>query len=327
MKGFDAESAEPIKQALRAARPPSQPEARFIRASFSPDTEKPEPVPAPTTIRATAQPPSQPEITPEPPEEGAKSRRKGSTVLKGDPGVRGLPGAMDALGVGQGPWGFDDDGPNKPEGSDRVSVPTPYQSGGRAEDKHSPSGRSHLPNLSDAATEEGVQKRLHGRGSLAELFGIDPERIKHIPERKLNTLLVQIMEAKPTSSTYNMDVRNKIYEVIGYDDLELAVYLDEELSRMIHESKHAGIYKYLPTENLVQIYKDKTGKSIVKTIADLAAGEISGVGKALSYLKLGSDEQIDTLVYEFDKRGVIDVPDWFVRQMEWKRGLGPADFR
>ena len=193
MTGFDDASAEPVKQALRAARAPS---------------------PA--------------GITPEPPEEEeTRSRRKGSTVLKGEASVKGLPGAMAAFGEDEGPWGFDDETADEPE----VVRAAPIYTGEPVRLNEPP---VHGVTLGDAYPVEKLRQVFGEKGMPHEAFGIPEERVKNleIPEDLFNGLLVQVYEAGTTraDTAFRKAVRHKIERLVGSRDPEMANHLLKKLS-------------------------------------------------------------------------------------------------
>ncbi len=420
MTGFDDASAEPVIQALRAARPPSQPEARFIRASFSPDTEKPEPVPAPTTIRATAQPPSQPEITPELSAKAeAESGGKGSTVLIGGSGVDDLREAMGEPRAIEGSRGLDDEAEDelssprttgKPGSNDEPPAPSvmiddhnlaekkneifgengvPYKAFGFSEEgvqklglaedefngfltrmvlsatsndpadhiamrreiaqtigprnrhvasrlgnwysrliqegpgvftpyrrevereegnKQNTPARSLLPELPDTVSEEEIKKWLHGRESLVELFGLDPERVKHIPKDKLDAMLVQILEAR-SRKDYNFTraVENKMYKVFGIRGAAIRRHVNRVLEKD-RDDVLPETFKNLPTEELIKKYKLMKRSQFAKEVGLAVVGTMGPLGSVASFAgsqRLG--HQLTSLEKELFKRGICST--------------------
>ena len=391
MTGFDAASAEPVKQALRSARAPSQTE-----------------------------------IAPEPPKsENTRSRREGSTVLKGEAPVSGYEEALDALGEGEGPWGFDDETVDEPKAVQAAPIYTgepvrlneppvhgvtlgdaypveklrqvfgekgvPHEAFGlpeervknleipedlfngllvqvyeagttradtafrkavrhkierlvgsrdpemanhllkklsefyetgakdidayrravdgedKGEDEQAASDKPLLPELPDTVSEEEIKKWLHGRESLVELFGLDPEQVKDIPKDKLDALLVQILNVRSKKQNllqeilYKEAVKKKIYDTFSLRNPKFEARLLEEL-KYIEMDPNWMNYRYLSVEDLKKEKEKIKKKEPYFEIMDFAPNPASVI------MSRGRKNQQKTLDDEFKKRG--ELPEW-----------------
>ena len=231
MTGFDDASAEPVKQALRSLRP-IRPDAPIIRANPLRPTEEADPVPAPPTIRATRRPPSQPVITPENPESGRiTSRSKGSTVLKGDPGVHGVEKAKDALGVGNRPWGFDDETMEEPE----VIRATPLTTGKPGSDDEPPAPSAKIGDHSLAAK----QSEIFGENGVPyKAFGFSEEQAQKfdMAEDELNEFLTRLaLSAFSDDPAMHLAMIQEIDQAVGPHSRYVASYLKNHHSKLVQE--------------------------------------------------------------------------------------------
>ena len=315
MTGFDDGSAEPIKQALRSARPLSQ-------AGITPDDLEGR------------------EIT---------SRGKGSKVLKGGSGADDLRGSMDEPRASAGSRGFDDEAederglferfgdrfkswtepPERPgvvidlppreewnvvpteEFQDqyieprRETAPVPAKDEGRDESGPKASVTSDSPKPTNRNSDSEAQKwmkELHVP-SLSKHFGLSVKRMQSspVPEKELNALMVRILEAgSKRDKAFTDAVEEEIYETLQPRDDPVMSHLIQELDKVTSEDIPPVAYKYLTTEHLIKEFAKSHRNKILKNIF----GELVPVGGS----RPGARQQRDFDV-EFCRRGLM--PDWY----------------
>ena len=186
---------------------------------------------------------------------------------------------------------------------------TPYRREVEREEgnKQNTPARSLLPELPDTVSEDEIKKWLHGRESLVELFGLDPEQVKDIPKEKLDALLVQILNVRPQKKNgfqgivYKEAVKKKIYDTFSLRNPNLEARLFEGL-KYVEMDPNWMNYRYLSVEDL------KKERERIKQMEPYLETMDFAPFPASVIMSRGSKNQQKTLNDEFKRRGVL--PGW-----------------